>query len=194
MTWLIQREYLPEKGDGEKPDREAKESVVSSSTMTSTSSNPPSGIRLTTTLTKRRSSITRGTRYFLMSGIRNGIQGIDQYALASRNFMAWKARGKMLKTGGLREVPSLRVLWIPVCIVLGSISPPRENRPCITGSLPEKDYAEVSRLNKIVIGTWSRNISSGEQIITGGHGSIRRSLNLAQPSRQPSGNCTKEVF
>jgi glucoamylase len=90
-------------------------------------------------------------RYFLMSGIRYGHQGIDEYATGVKEFHGMEGTWKDAEDGRLEgnpiaqgSVDSTLSFWI-------NVKPGEEQTLCYWIAAG-KDYAEVSRLNKMIIG------------------------------------------
>jgi glucoamylase len=90
-------------------------------------------------------------RYFLMSGIRNGHQGLDEYATGVKEFHGLEGTWKDAEDGRLEgnpiaqgSVDSTLSFWIDVR--------PGEEQTLYYWIAAGKDYAEVSRLNKMIIG------------------------------------------
>ena len=90
-------------------------------------------------------------RYFLMSGIRDGHQGIDEYATGVKEFHGLEGTWKDAEDGRLERNPiaqgsvdSTLSFWINV--------KPGEEQTLYYWIAAGKDYAEVSRLNKMIIG------------------------------------------
>jgi len=89
-------------------------------------------------------------RYFLMSGLRNGRQGIDQYATGIKEFHGLEGTWKDAEDGWLEGTPisqgsvdSVLSFWLQV--------PPKGEQTFYYWMIAEKNYAEVSRLNRLVI-------------------------------------------
>ena len=90
-------------------------------------------------------------RYFLMSGIRDGHQGIDEYATGVKEFYGLEGTWKDAEDGRLERNPiaqgsvdSTLSFWINV--------KPGEEQTLYYWIAAGKDYAEVSRLNRMIIG------------------------------------------
>ncbi len=89
-------------------------------------------------------------RYFLMSGIRNGKQGIDQYATGIKEFRGLEGTWKDVEDGWLEgnpvaqgSVDSALSLWVKV--------PSHGEETLYYWIIAGEDYAEVSRLNEMLI-------------------------------------------
>jgi GH15 family glucan-1,4-alpha-glucosidase len=90
-------------------------------------------------------------RYFLMSGIRDNQQGIDQYATGVKEFHGLEGTWKDAEDGKLEGSPiaqgsvdSSLSFWIEV--------PPEGEQTIHYWMVAGKDYAEVSRLHKMITG------------------------------------------
>jgi glucoamylase len=90
-------------------------------------------------------------RYFLMTGIRDGHQGIDEYATGVKEFHGLEGTWKDAEDGRLERNPiaqgsvdSTLSFWINV--------KPGEEQTLYYWIAAGKNYAEISRLNKMVIG------------------------------------------
>ena len=90
-------------------------------------------------------------RYFLMSGIRDGHQGLDEYATGVKEFHGLEGTWKDAEDGRLERNPiaqgsvdSTLSFWINV--------KPGEEQTLYYWIAAGKDYAGVSRLNKMIIG------------------------------------------
>jgi glucoamylase len=90
-------------------------------------------------------------RYFLMSGIRDGHQGVDEYATGVKEFHGLEGTWKDAEDGRLERNPiaqgsvdSTLSFWINV--------KPGEEQTLYYWIAAGKNYAEVSRLNKMIIG------------------------------------------
>jgi len=90
-------------------------------------------------------------RYFLMSGIRNNRQGIDQYATGIKEFHGLEGTWRDAEDGRLEGSPmaqgsvdSSLSFWIKV--------QPEGEQTIYYWMVTGKDYAEVSRLNKMIVG------------------------------------------
>ena len=93
----------------------------------------------------------KGDRYFLMSGMRENRQGIDQYATGIKEFHGlegtWKdAEDGWLEGGSISQgsVDSVLSFWIKV--------PPGDTKTVYYWITVGENYAEVSRLNKMIMG------------------------------------------
>ena len=93
----------------------------------------------------------KANRYFLVSGIRNGSQGIDQYATGTKEFHGLEGTWKDAEDGRLEgnpiaqgSVDSCLSFWVKV--------PPKGEQTLYYWIAAGKDYAEVNRLNKMVMG------------------------------------------
>jgi glucoamylase len=93
----------------------------------------------------------KGNRYFLMSGMRNNVQGMDQYATGVKEFHGLEGTWKDAEDGRLEgstisqgSVDSVLSLWVRV--------PPRGEGTAHYWIAAGKNYAEVSSLNRMVIG------------------------------------------
>ena len=90
-------------------------------------------------------------RYFLMSGIRDGHQGLDEYATGVKEFHGLEGTWKDAEDGRLERNPiaqgsvdSTLSFWINI--------KPGEEQTLYYWIAAGKNYAEVSRLNKMIIG------------------------------------------
>jgi glucoamylase len=90
-------------------------------------------------------------RYFLMSGIRNGHHGIDQYATGVKEFHGLEGTWKDAEDGRLEGSPiaqgsvdSTFSLWVSI--------PSGGEQPVYYWIVAGENYAEVSRLNKAILG------------------------------------------
>jgi GH15 family glucan-1,4-alpha-glucosidase len=93
----------------------------------------------------------KGSRYFLMSGIRDGNQGIDQYATGIKEFHGLEGTWKDAEDGRLEGSP------IAQGSVDSTLSFSINVKPGGEGTIyywmtAGKDYTEVSRLNKMIRG------------------------------------------
>ncbi|MBI4687950.1 MAG: glycoside hydrolase family 15 protein [Nitrospirae bacterium] len=93
----------------------------------------------------------KGNRYFLMSGIRQNRQGIDQYATGIKEFHGLEGTWKDAEDGRLEGAP----------ISQGSVDStlsfsvnvfPNEEQTIYYWMCAGENYAEVSRLNKMIMG------------------------------------------
>ena len=91
----------------------------------------------------------KGNRYFLMSGMRNGVQGIDQYATGVKEFHGLEGTWKDAEDGWLEGSPisqgsvdSALSLWVRI--------PPNGQETVYYWITAGKNYAEVSVLNRMI--------------------------------------------
>jgi glucoamylase len=92
----------------------------------------------------------KGNRYFLMSGIRNNLQGMDQYATGVKEFNKLEGTWRDAEDGRLEGSPisqgsvdSVISFWIQV--------PPHGEQTLYYWIIAGESYAEVSRLNQLLI-------------------------------------------
>ena len=92
----------------------------------------------------------KADRYFLMSGLRNNLQGIDQFATGIKEFRGlegtWRdAEDGLLEGNSIAQgsVDSTMSLWLSVG--------PQEEKTLYYWLAAGKNFAEVSRLNRLVI-------------------------------------------
>ncbi len=90
-------------------------------------------------------------RYFLMSGIRNGLQGIDQYAIGIKEFHGLEGTWKDAEDGRLEGSPIAQGSVDSTLSFSVNIKPEGEGT-IYYWMAAGKEYAEVSRLNKMVMG------------------------------------------
>ena len=90
-------------------------------------------------------------RYFLMSGIRNGLQGIDQYAIGIKEFHGLEGTWKDAEDGRLEGSPIAQGSVDSTLSFSVNIKPEGEET-IYYWMAAGKGYAEVSRLNKMVMG------------------------------------------
>jgi GH15 family glucan-1,4-alpha-glucosidase len=90
-------------------------------------------------------------RYFLMSGIRGGNQGIDEYAIGIKEFHGLEGTWKDAEDGRLEGSPIAQGSVDSTLSFSVNIKPEGEET-IYYWMAAGKDYAEVSRLNKMVMG------------------------------------------
>jgi glucoamylase len=93
----------------------------------------------------------KGNRYFLMSGIRNGAQGIDQYATGVKEFHGLEGTWKDAEDGRLEGSPIAQGS-VDSCLSFSVNVPAHGEQALYYWMVAGKDYTEVSRLNKMVMG------------------------------------------
>ena len=93
----------------------------------------------------------KGNRYFLMSGIRNGAQGIDQYATGVKEFHGLEGTWKDAEDGRLEGSPIAQGS-VDSCLSFSVNVPANGEQALYYWMVAGKDYTEVSRLNKMVMG------------------------------------------
>ncbi len=93
----------------------------------------------------------KGNRYFLMSGIRDGHQGIDQYATGIKEFHGLEGTWKDAEDGRLEGSPIAQGS-VDSCLSFWMNVAPEGEQTIYYWIVAGKDYAEVSRLNKMVMG------------------------------------------
>ena len=90
-------------------------------------------------------------RYFLMSGMRNGLQGIDQYAIGIKEFRGLEGTWKDAEDGRLEGNPIAQGS-VDSCISFSAKVQPEGEQSIYYWITAGKEYAEVSRLNKMIMG------------------------------------------
>ncbi|HSB05596.1 MAG TPA: glycoside hydrolase family 15 protein [Thermodesulfobacteriota bacterium] len=90
-------------------------------------------------------------RYFLMSGIRNGHQGIDQYATGTKEFRGLEGTWKDAEDGRLEGNPIAQGS-VDSCLSFWIHAAPEGEQTLYYWIAAGKDYAEISRLNKMIMG------------------------------------------
>ena len=92
----------------------------------------------------------KADRYFLVSGIRNNLQGIDQYATGVKEFKGYQGTWRDAEDGWLEgnaisqgSVDSTVSFWIDI--------PPQAEKVIYYWIAAGQNYAEVSRLNRLLI-------------------------------------------
>lgn len=90
-------------------------------------------------------------RYFLMSGLRNGLQWIDQYATGIKEFHGLEGCWRDAEDGRLEGSPIAQGSIDSVLSFSVTVSPNGE-QTIYYWICAGKDYAEVSRLNKMIMG------------------------------------------
>ncbi len=90
-------------------------------------------------------------RYFLMSGIREGHQGIDQYATGIKEFHGLEGTWKDAEDGRLEGSPIAQGS-VDSCLCFSIHVAPEGEQTLYYWIVAGKDYAEVSRLNKMIMG------------------------------------------
>ncbi|HMK51579.1 MAG TPA: glycoside hydrolase family 15 protein [Thermodesulfobacteriota bacterium] len=90
-------------------------------------------------------------RYFLMSGMRNGLQGIDQYAIGIKEFRGLEGTWKDAEDGRLEGNPIAQGS-VDSCISFSAKVQPEGEQSIYYWITAGKEYAEVSRLNKMIVG------------------------------------------
>jgi GH15 family glucan-1,4-alpha-glucosidase len=93
----------------------------------------------------------KGSRYFLMSGIRDGNQGIDQYATGIKEFHGLEGTWKDAEDGRLEGSPIAQGSVDSTLSFSINVKPEGEGT-IYYWMAAGKDYTEVSRLNKMIIG------------------------------------------
>jgi glucoamylase len=90
-------------------------------------------------------------RYFLMSGIRDGNQGIDQYAMGIKEFHGLEGTWKDAEDGRLEGSPIAQGSVDSALSFSVNVKPEGEET-IYYWIAAGKDYTEVSRLNKMIMG------------------------------------------
>jgi len=90
-------------------------------------------------------------RYFLMTGIRNQQQGIDQYATGIKEFHGLEGTWKDAEDGRLEGSPIAQGSVDSTLSFSINVKPEGEETICYWMAAG-KDYTEVSRLNKMIMG------------------------------------------
>jgi GH15 family glucan-1,4-alpha-glucosidase len=90
-------------------------------------------------------------RYFLMSGIRNDIQGIDQYATGVKEFRGMEGTWKDAEDGVLEGNP-ISQGSVDSCLSFTVKVPPKGEQRLYYWICASEDYAGASRLNKMIMG------------------------------------------
>jgi GH15 family glucan-1,4-alpha-glucosidase len=90
-------------------------------------------------------------RYFLMSGIRDGLQGIDQYAIGIKEFHGLEGTWKDAEDGRLEGNPIAQGS-VDSCISFWVKAQPGGEQSIYYWMTVGKEYVEVSRLNKMIMG------------------------------------------
>jgi GH15 family glucan-1,4-alpha-glucosidase len=90
-------------------------------------------------------------RYFLMSGIRNGAQGIDQYTTGTKEFHGLEGTWKDAEDGRLEGNPIAQGS-VDSCLSFWVNVPAKGEQTLYYWIVAGRDYAEVSRLHKMVMG------------------------------------------
>jgi glucoamylase len=90
-------------------------------------------------------------RYFLTSGIRNNQQGMDQYATGIKTFHGFEGTWKDAEDGRLEGSPIAQGS-VDSCISFWIRVPPGGEETIYYWIVVGKDYAEISRLHKMILG------------------------------------------
>ena len=93
----------------------------------------------------------KGSRYFLMSGMKNGIRGVDQYSTGIKEFRKLEGTWKDAEDGKL-EGNSISQGSVDSTLSFSIFIPPHEEKTLYYWMTAGKDYAEVSRLHKLILG------------------------------------------
>ena len=93
----------------------------------------------------------KGDRYFLMSGIRESRQGIDQYATGIKEFHGLEGTWKDAEDGRLEGAP-ISQGSVDSTLSFSARVPPNGEQTVYYWICAGKNYAEVSRLNKMIMG------------------------------------------
>ncbi len=93
----------------------------------------------------------KGDRYFLMSGMRENRQGIDQYATGIKEFHGLEGTWKDAEDGRLEGAP-ISQGSVDSTLSFSVRVPPTEEKTIYYWICAGKNYAEVSRLNKMIMG------------------------------------------
>jgi GH15 family glucan-1,4-alpha-glucosidase len=93
----------------------------------------------------------KGTRYFLMSGIRNGNQKIDEFAMGIKEFHGLEGTWKDAEDGRLEGSPIAQGSVDSTLSFSINVKPGGEET-VYYWMAAGKDYTEVSRLNKMIVG------------------------------------------
>jgi GH15 family glucan-1,4-alpha-glucosidase len=91
----------------------------------------------------------KGNRFFLMSGMRNGHRGIDQYAVGIKEFRGLEGTWKDAEDGWLEGGPVAQGS-IDSCLSLWVKVPAKEEQVLYYWMTAGDNYAEVSRLNRLM--------------------------------------------
>lgn len=93
----------------------------------------------------------KGNRYFLMSGMRNNNQGIDQYAAGIKEFHGMEGTWKDAEDGRLEGSP-ISQGSVDSTLAFSVIVPSSGEQTIYYWMCAGENYAEVSRLNKMIAG------------------------------------------
>src|SRR3972149_2257520 len=93
----------------------------------------------------------KGSRYFLMSGMKNGIRGVDQYSTGIKEFRKLEGTWRDAEDGKL-EGNSISQGSVDSTLSFSIFIPPHEEKTLYYWMTAGKDYAEVSRLHKLILG------------------------------------------
>ena len=93
----------------------------------------------------------KGDRYFLMSGMRNNTQGIDQYATGIKEFHGMEGTWKDAEDGRLEGAP-ISQGSVDSTLSFSVTVPEGGSRTVYYWICVGENYAEVSRLNKMITG------------------------------------------
>lgn len=93
----------------------------------------------------------KGDRYFLMSGMRENRQGIDQYATGIKEFHGLEGTWKDAEDGRLEGTP-ISQGSVDSTLSFSVRVPSNEEQTIYYWICAGKNYAEVSRLNKMIAG------------------------------------------
>ena len=93
----------------------------------------------------------KGDRYFLMSGMRENRQGIDQYATGIKEFHGLEGTWKDAEDGRLEGAP-ISQGSVDSTLSFSVRVPPNGEQVVYYWICAGKNYAEVSRLNKMIMG------------------------------------------
>jgi oligosaccharide amylase len=93
----------------------------------------------------------KGNRYFLMSGMKNGIRGIDQYSTGIKEFRRLEGTWKDAEDGIL-EGNTISQGSVDSTLSFSLNVPPYEERIFYYWMTVGENYAEVSRLHKLILG------------------------------------------
>jgi oligosaccharide amylase len=93
----------------------------------------------------------KGNRYFLMSGIKNGIRGIDQYSTGIKEFRLLEGTWRDAEDGIL-EGNTISQGSVDSTLSFNIHIPPQGEKTLYYWITAGHDYAEVSRLHKLILG------------------------------------------
>jgi glucoamylase len=93
----------------------------------------------------------KGNRYFLMSGMKNGIRGIDQYSTGIKEFRRLEGTWRDAEDGRL-EGNTISQGSVDSTLSFTIHLPPQGEQTLYYWMAVEKEYAEVSRLHKLILG------------------------------------------